>query len=48
MGDFLTQLFSSAMHSSAQGFVGVGCIWVYFIVMICAIVYRVRRGEHVH
>lgn len=48
MGDFLTTLFSSAMHSSPQGFVGVACIWIYFIVMIWAIVMRVRRGEHVH
>jgi hypothetical protein len=48
MGDFLTTLFGSAMHSSAQGFVGVACIWIYFAVMIWAIVLRVRRGEHVH
>lgn len=42
------ELITSAMHSTPQGFVGVGCIFIYFIVMICAIIYRVRRGEHVH
>lgn len=42
------ELISSAMHSSLQGFVGVGCIFVYFAVMISAIIYRVKRGEHVH
>lgn len=44
----ITELISNAMHSSAQGFVGVGCIFVYFVVMISAIIYRVKRGEHVH
>ena len=44
MGD----LISSAMHSSAQGFVSVGCIFVYFAVMISAIIYRVKRGDHMH
>lgn len=41
-------LISDVMHSTPQGFVGVGCIFIYFIVMIAAIIYRVRRGEHVH
>ena len=48
MLDFLSELIGSAMHSTAQGFVGVGCIFIYFVVMLCAIVYRVKRGEHVH
>ena len=42
------ELISSALHSTPQGFVGVGCIFVYFAVMITAIIYRVKRGEHVH
>jgi hypothetical protein len=28
--------------------VGVGCIFVYFAVMITAIIYRVKRGDHMH
>ena len=42
------ELISSAMHSSAQGFVGVGCIFIYFFIMIRAIIYRVKRGDHMH
>ncbi len=42
------ELITSAMHSTPQGFVGVGCIFIYFAVMIAAIIYRVKRGEHVH
>ena len=42
------ELISSALHSSAQGFVGVGCIFVYFAVMLSAIVYRVKRGDPMH
>lgn len=42
------ELISSAMHSSAQGFVGVGCIFIYFAVMITAIIHRVKQGDHMH
>ncbi len=42
------ELISSAMHSTTQGFVGVSCIFIYFAVMLWAIVFRVRRGEHMH
>lgn len=45
---YMLELISSAMHSTAQGFVGVSCIFIYFAVMLWAIVYRVKRGEHVH
>ena len=42
------ELISSAMHSSAQGFGGVGCIFIYFAVMITAIIHRVKQGDHMH
>ncbi len=48
MIDFFSELIGSAMHSTPQGFVGVGCIIIYFCVILYAIVYRVKRGEHVH
>ncbi len=48
MGELIGELVTSAMHSTPQGFVGVGCIFIYFAVMIAAIIYRVKRGEHVH
>ena len=41
-----SQLIESAMHSTPQGFVGVGLIFVYFVIMMCAIVYRIRKGDH--
>ena len=42
------ELISSALHSTPPGFVVVGCIFVYFAVMITAIIYRVKRGDHMH
>ena len=39
-------LISNAMHSSAQGFVGVTLIFVYFAVMMAAIVYRIKKADH--
>ncbi len=44
----MSELIHNAMQSSAQGFVGVGVIVIYFIVMICAIAYRIKKGEHLH
>ena len=41
-----SQLIESAMHSTPQGFVGVGLIFVYFVIMMCSIVYRIRKGDH--
>ena len=41
-----SHLIESAMHSTPQGFVGVGLIFVYFVIMMCAIVYRIRKGDH--
>lgn len=39
-------LISSAMHSTPQGFVGVGLIFLYFFVMMCAIIYRIKKADH--
>lgn len=39
-------LIHSAMQSTPQGFVGVSLIFLYFIVMMCAIVYRIKKGDH--
>ena len=44
----LSHLFESAMHSTPQGFVGVGIIFIYFIVMMSAIIYRIKKGDHMH
>ena len=39
-------LISDVMHSTHQGFVGVGLIFLYFVVMMCAIVYRIKKADH--
>lgn len=39
-------LIHSAMQSTPQGFVGVSLIFLYFIVMMCAIIYRIKKGDH--
>ncbi len=44
----LAELIHTAMQSTLQGFIGVGLIFFYFVVMICAIAYRIKKGEHVH
>lgn len=41
-----SHLIESAMHSTPQGFVGVSLIFVYFVIMMCAIVYRIKKGDH--
>jgi len=42
----ISDLISNAMHSTPQGFVGVSLIFIYFAVMMAAIIYRIRKGEH--
>lgn len=39
-------LISNALHSTPQGFVGVTLIFVYFAVMLAAIVYRIKKADH--
>ena len=40
----LNELVASAMHSSAQGFVGVTLIAVYFCLIVGTALYRIRRN----
>ena len=40
------ELFDNVLHSTAQGFIGVGLISVYFVLILAAAVMRIRRGEH--
>ncbi len=42
----MSQLIHNAMQSTPQGFVGVGLIFFYFVVMVAAIIYRIKKGEH--
>ncbi len=40
------ELIDGVLHSSPQGVVGVGLIFIYFAIMMTAIVYRIKKGEH--
>jgi hypothetical protein len=42
----ISELVNNAAHSTPQGLVGVGIIFLYFFVMMGAIVYRIKKGEH--
>ncbi len=42
------ELMENVMHSTPQGFLGVSLIFIYFAIMLTAIVYRIKKGEHVH
>ncbi len=44
----LGELIHNAMQSTMQGFVGVGLIFIYFVIMMWAIVMRIKKGDHVH
>lgn len=48
IGSWIAELVDGMMHSTPQGFVGVGLIFIYFIIMMSAVVMRIRRGDHVH
>ncbi|SHN69552.1 hypothetical protein [Desulfovibrio litoralis] len=44
----LNELISNAMHSTTQGFVGVGLIFVYFCVIVGVAFYRIKKADHMH
>lgn len=42
----LAELWSNMLESTAQGFVGVPMIYIFFVVIVVAAIWRIRRGEH--
>ncbi|GFM37111.1 hypothetical protein [Desulfovibrio psychrotolerans] len=42
----LAELFDNMMHSTPQGFVGVSLIFIYFVFIVSAAFYRIKKGEH--
>ncbi|MCL1915566.1 MAG: hypothetical protein FWG17_02485 [Desulfovibrionaceae bacterium] len=40
------ELLEGAMHSTPQGLVGVGLIFFYFALILCAAFWRITKGEH--
>lgn len=47
IGSWIGELVSEMMHATAQGFVGVSLIFIYFAVMMAAVAMRIKRGDHV-
>lgn len=47
IGSWISELVSNMAQSTPQGFVGVSLIFIYFAIMMAAVVYRIRRGDHV-
>lgn len=46
IGSWISELVGSMLHSTPQGFVGVGLIFVYFAIMVAAIAMRIKRADH--
>lgn len=44
----LSELFTNAMHSSPQGFVGVTLIGLYFCLIVATAFFRIKKGDHMH
>lgn len=44
----ISELFNNMMHSTPQGFVGVGLIGIYFCVIVTTAFYRIGKGDHLH
>ena len=40
------ELFNNALHSTLQGFVGVGLISIYFVLILAVAIMRIKRAEH--
>ena len=46
--EYLAYFFNSVIHATPQGYVGVSIIFIYFTVMLAAIAYRIKKGDHMH
>lgn len=46
IGSWISELVSSMLHSTPQGFVGVSLIFIYFVIMMSAVAMRIKRGDH--
>ena len=44
----MSELIANMGSSTAQGFVGVGLIFVYFCIIVGTAFWRIKRGEHMH
>ncbi len=46
LSSMFSELVNNAMHSTPQGFLGVGLIFFYFVLIVLAALYRIKKGEH--
>jgi hypothetical protein len=46
IASWVSELTGSMLHSTPQGFVGVGLIFFYFVVMLGGVALRIKRGDH--
>lgn len=42
----LEYFINGIAHATPQGYVGVTLILVYFAVMMSAVIYRIKKGDH--
>lgn len=47
IASMLSELVHNAMGSTSQGFVGVGLIFFYFVLILDTAAMRIKRGDHV-
>lgn len=48
IGSWISELVGNMLHSTPQGFVGVGLIFIYFAIMMAAVAMRIHRSDHMH
>ena len=46
IGSWISELVSSMLSSTPQGYVGVSLIFIYFAIMMGAVALRIKRGDH--
>ncbi|MDR2801446.1 MAG: hypothetical protein LBB52_09350 [Desulfovibrio sp.] len=44
----MSHIFFANLSHSADAWIGVGLIVVYFVWMCCMSVMRIRKGDHLH
>ena len=46
LSEILDSLWAEISGASLQGCLGVGFICVYFLIILCLALYRIKKGEH--
>ncbi|MDR2893634.1 MAG: hypothetical protein LBV80_11255 [Deltaproteobacteria bacterium] len=44
----IAELMNNVMHSTPQGFLGVGLILFYFVLIVSAAAMRIARADHMN